>query len=109
MRNLNLPHHYHNGGAWPFIGGIYVMALVKAGRMDKARRELDKLTEMARLGRSGEWEFNEWFHGTSGKPMGYGGQSWSCAMYIAAHTAVSQGSVPVFGQGVWLWEGAKQA
>lgn len=109
VRNLNLPHHYHNGGAWPFIGGIYVMALVKAGRMDKARRELDKLTEMARLGRSGEWEFNEWFHGTSGKPMGYGGQSWSCAMYIAAHTAVSQGSVPVFGQGVWLWEGAKQA
>ena len=29
VRNLNLPHHYHNGGAWPFIGGFYVAVIRK--------------------------------------------------------------------------------
>ena len=31
-RNLNLPHHYHNGGTWPFIGGFYVATLVCTAR-----------------------------------------------------------------------------
>ncbi len=35
--NLNLPEQYHNGGIWPFVGGFYVAALVKAGCMDEAR------------------------------------------------------------------------
>jgi glycogen debranching enzyme len=96
VRNLNQPHHYHNGGAWPFIGGIYVAALVKAGRLSEARRELGKLTTMNRQGRIAEWEFNEWCHGTSGRPMGYPGQSWSTAMYIVAYEAVQRGEVPVF-------------
>jgi hypothetical protein len=26
VRNLNQPHHYHNGGAWSSIGGFYVAA-----------------------------------------------------------------------------------
>ena len=107
VRNLNLPHHYHNGGAWPFIGGIYVMTLVKAGRMAQARTQLDALTAMVKRGRQREWEFNEWFHGTSGQPMGYGGQSWSCAMYIAAHEAVTSGKVAVFDGGIWTLEGEK--
>ena len=34
---LNLPHYYHNGGIWPFIGGFYVAALVKAGRLKEAQ------------------------------------------------------------------------
>ncbi len=42
------------------------------------------------------WEFNEWFHGRSGRPMGYAGQSWSAAMYLFAVEAVKQGRVPVF-------------
>ncbi len=91
VRNLNLPHHYHNGGAWPFIGGFYVAALVKAGRLPEAERQLEKLAEMNRQGRWEEWEFNEWFHGVSGKPMGYSGQSWSTALYLYAHDAVSNG------------------
>src|SRR5690606_4786203 len=36
VRNLNLPDHYHNGGAWPFIGGFYVAALIQAGRIKEA-------------------------------------------------------------------------
>ncbi|WP_052487920.1 amylo-alpha-1,6-glucosidase [Gordoniibacillus kamchatkensis] len=96
VRNLNQPHHYHNGGAWPFIGGFYVAALVKAGRLKEAAFQLDKLAQMNRLGKKAEWEFNEWFHGLSGRPMGYGGQSWSAAMYIFAHDCVKRGEVSVF-------------
>lgn len=97
VRNLNQPHHYHNGGAWPFIGGFYVAALVRAGRHHEAAHQLGRLAEMNRQGRNGEWEFNEWFHGRSGRPMGYAGQSWSTAMYIYAHDAVRNGAARVFG------------
>jgi hypothetical protein len=96
VRNLNQPHHYHNGGAWPFIGGVYVAALVQAGRLEEARCQLETLTAMVRLGKKQEWEFNEWFHGLSGRPMGYAGQSWSAAMYLFAADAVKQGRVQVF-------------
>lgn len=96
VRNLNLPHHYHNGGAWPFIGGFYVAALVQAGRLDEAQMQLVRLAEMNRQGVRGEWEFNEWFHGLSGRPMGYAGQSWSAAMFLFAREAVRQGCVSVF-------------
>jgi glycogen debranching enzyme len=96
VRNLNLPDHYHNGGAWPFIGGFYVAALVQAGRRDEAHFQLGKLAEMNRLGVNEEWGFNEWFHGTSGRPMGYGGQSWSAAMYLYAYDAVMNGKLSVF-------------
>ena len=93
VRNLNQPHHYHNGGAWPFIGGFYVAALVQAGRLDEARHQLDKLAQMNHLGKREEWEFNEWVHGTSGRPMGFAGQSWSAGMYVYAHDAVMNGAV----------------
>ncbi|HSL28543.1 MAG TPA: glycoside hydrolase 100 family protein [Anaerolineales bacterium] len=99
VRNLNQPHHYHNGGAWPFIGGVYVAALVQAGRFQEARCQLDKLTAMVRLGKLQEWEYNEWFHGLSGKPMGYAGQSWSAAMYLFAADAVEHSRVSIFNGG----------
>jgi glycogen debranching enzyme len=96
VRNLNQPNHYHNGGAWPFIGGVYVAALVQAGKLEEARCQFEKLTAMVRLGKRGEWEFNEWFHGLSGRPMGYAGQSWSTAMYLFAADAVEQARVHIF-------------
>jgi glycogen debranching enzyme len=96
VRNLNQPHHYHNGGAWPFIGGFYVAALVQAGRHAEAQRQLAKLADMNHAGKHGEWEFNEWFHGLSGRPMGFAHQSWSTAMYLFAHDAVERGHVHIF-------------
>ena len=102
VRNLNQPYHYHNGGTWPFIGGFYVVALVQAGRLDEARYQLGKLAQMNQLGVRDEWEFNEWFHGTSGRPLGYAGQSWSAAMYLYAVDAVTNGAPSVFnGQAGW--------
>lgn len=97
VRNLNQPDHYHNGGAWPFIGGFYVAALVQAGRQAEAAHQLERLALMNRQGRRGEWEFNEWCHGRSGRPMGFAGQSWSCALYLFAHDAVRQGRVSWLG------------
>lgn len=96
VRNLNQPNHYHNGGTWPFIGGFYVAALVQAGRMEEAQYQLMKLTQMNHDGVRAEWEFNEWFHGLSGRPMGFAGQSWSAGMYVYAHDAVTSGKVSVF-------------
>ena len=51
--NLNLPEQYHNGGIWPFVGGFYVAALVKAGRRELAAQVLEKLAEVNRQGVEG--------------------------------------------------------
>jgi sucrose-6-phosphatase len=81
---LNLPHHYHNGGIWPFIGGLWVRFIHRLGLHDLARNELVKLARVNRLGRNCEWEFNEWMHGTTGLPMGKAYQAWSAAAYLRA-------------------------
>lgn len=86
----NLEHQYHNGGIWPFIGGFWVMALAAAGRKDEARAELARL---ARANAANDWEFNEWFHGQSGEPMGMPGQSWNAALFLLACRALE---APVF-------------
>jgi glycogen debranching enzyme len=85
---LNAPHNYHNGGVWPFLGGFYVAALVKAGRGDAAATALLRLTRLNRLG-----EFNEWHHGETGEPMGVQDQAWSAGMYLFAAECVSRGQV----------------
>jgi len=96
LRDLNKPFHYHNGGIWPFIGGFYVAALVAAGWHEQAAEQLERLAELNRQGVRGEWEFNEWAHGVSGRPMGFARQSWSAAMYIYAYEAVQRGEAPFF-------------
>jgi glycogen debranching enzyme len=96
--NLNLPEQYHNGGIWPFVGGFYIAALIKAGRTDEAGRQLVKLAEVNRLGIDGEWEFNEWCHGRTGQPMGYPHQAWSAGMYLFAFQCVSSRTVPFLSQ-----------
>jgi glycogen debranching enzyme len=94
--NLNLPNQYHNGGIWPFVGGFYVAALVKTGRLAEAQCQLEKLAELNRLGVEEPWEFNEWCHGVSGQPMGYPHQAWSAGMYIFAYHCVQNESLPDF-------------
>lgn len=87
-----MPHSAHNGGVWPFIGGFYVAALVKATRMEEASCELENLAMANRLSRTGEkWGFNELIHGESGLPIGAEHQAWSAAMYVAAYKAVKEG------------------
>ncbi len=95
-RNLNLPHQYHNGGIWPFIGGFHVAALVKLGWTDDAARLLYDLAEANQRGVYEPWEFNEWMHGQTGNPMGYPFQAWSAGMYLYAYEALHQRRLPLF-------------
>jgi sucrose-6F-phosphate phosphohydrolase len=81
---LNLPGHYHNGGVWPFIGGMWVRFIHRLGLRDVACRELLKLAQANRLGKNQEWEFNEWIHSRTGRPMGKAFQAWSAASFIHA-------------------------
>jgi glycogen debranching enzyme len=94
--DLNLPNQYHNGGIWPWVGGLYVAALVRAGRLEKARQALYKLALADKQGREREWEFNEWLHGVTGEPKGSPDQGWSAGMYIYAYFCVREGREPVF-------------
>lgn len=95
-RNLNLPHQYHNGGIWPMIGGFHVAALVRHGWQPEAERLLHSLAEANHQGMEQTWEFNEWLHGESGHPMGFGQQAWSAAMYLFAEHVVRTGEIPLF-------------
>ncbi len=81
---LNLPHHYHNGGVWPFVGGMWVRFIHRLGFHEVAARELLKLAKLNQLGRDQEWEFNEWAHGQTGRPMGKAFQAWSAATFLRA-------------------------
>ena len=81
---LNLPGHYHNGGIWPFIGGMWVRFIHRLGLYEVACRELLKLAQLNRLGKNQEWEFNEWVHSRTGRPMGKCFQAWSASSYIHA-------------------------
>ncbi len=78
----NLPFQYHNGGAWPFVGAFWVLLLARLGRKKEAWSELERLAEACAVG---DWEFNEWFHGATGEPMGMPGQSWNAALFLLAH------------------------
>jgi glycogen debranching enzyme len=86
----NLMHCYHNGGCWPFVGAFWVMALAAAG---DARRARLALHAVAKANSTGGWDFNEWFHGASGEPMGMSGQSWNAAAFLLADAALLS---PVF-------------
>jgi hypothetical protein len=81
---LNLPHHYQDGGIWPFIRGLWVRYIHRLGLHKVASRELYRLARVNELGRDNRWEFNEWVHGTTGRPMGKAFQACSAATYIRA-------------------------
>jgi sucrose-6F-phosphate phosphohydrolase len=81
---LNLPNHYHNGGIWPHIGGMWVRFIHRLGMRPLACRELVKLAELNRRGVRSDWEFNEWAHAGTGRPMGKRFQAWSAAAYLRA-------------------------
>jgi glycogen debranching enzyme len=81
----NLPDHYHNGGIWPFVGGLWVRFLDRLGHHAHATEALENLAALCQEGIDGRWEFTEWAHGQTGRPMGKAYQAWSAASYIAAY------------------------
>jgi glycogen debranching enzyme len=81
----NRVYQYHNGGCWPLVGGFWVMLLAALGDTTRARAALASL---ARANAVNRWQFNEWFHGLTGRPMGMPGQSWNAAVYLLAFDAL---------------------
>lgn len=96
----NNPGEYHNGGVWPFICGIYVAALVGAGRFALAREKLLALTALARKSAAGnlEFGFNEWVKAQNGEPKGQDWQTWSAALYLYAVRCVEEEKTPFFDE-----------
>ncbi len=95
------PLSYLNAGIWPFIGGLYVAALVKMKQYKKAQAELEFLAkaDMQKLKIRNfkvSYEFNEWLHGKTGKPMGEPYQAWSAGMYVYAYECVRRKKVLFF-------------
>lgn len=95
---FNQPGEYHNGGVWPMLCGLYVAALVAAGRHRLAARKLRALTEIIRLKREADvaFGFNEWLRAQDYRPMGQDWQTWSAALYLYAAAAVEQRRTPYF-------------
>ena len=86
------PYHYLNGGIWTYIGGFYVLALIKLKQFNKAKKELENL---ARANLQSPM-FNEWLHGESGKPglsgdsSLEGNQAWNAGMYLLAFESLKK-------------------
>jgi glycogen debranching enzyme len=63
---------------------MWVQCIHRLGFHEIACRELVRLAQLNQLGRDQEWEFNEWAHGVTGRPMGKAFQAWSAAAFIRA-------------------------
>jgi glycogen debranching enzyme len=74
------PHVFQNSTIWPFIHAHGVIALVKKGFLEEAKREFMKMTKLK--------GFNEWYDPFTGKPDGSKNQLWSAALYIEAYNLV---------------------
>ena len=81
----NRPGTYHNGAAWPYIGGFHVEALAAAGRADEARAMLERLATVNQLG---GWSFPEWVDADGGA-AGAALQTWNAGTYVLAYKAVA--------------------
>ncbi len=90
------PYNYLNAGIWPFIGAFYVVALIKVKDYRKAERELNNLAQANKLGKEGEWEFNEWLSGKTGKAQGVSFQAWSAGTFIYASECLKSKRVLFF-------------
>ncbi len=102
LRNLNPPDHYHNGGAWPYIGGFYVAALVQAGRLDEAAHQLGKLRAMNRVGSRASGGSMSVFTGSQAARWASMGSRGSAALNLYARDAVRRGRPALIG-----WGGAR--
>lgn len=95
---FNPPGHYHNGGVWPYIEGLYIAALVAAKRFKLAAKKLDVLVELVKPARNHRMDFgfNEWLKAQDGTPCGQDGQTWSAALFLFAAKCVELQQVPFF-------------
>jgi glycogen debranching enzyme len=77
------PYKYLNGGIWPYIGGFYVLSLIKLKKFKEAKKQLKKLAESNLRGNT----FPEWIDPIKWKTHGRF-QAWSAGMYMFAYQSL---------------------
>jgi glycogen debranching enzyme len=73
------PHQYANGGIWGYIGGFYILALIKYKKFNEAEKHLKNLAKANLKG-----NFPEWTHPKTKESYG-NLQAWEAGMYILAY------------------------
>ena len=81
----NLPGRYHNGAAWPYIGGFHVAATSVVLGPEPARALLSRLAQALAMG---DWSFPEWID-SAGAPEGARDQVWNAGAFLLADRAVT--------------------
>ena len=66
---------------WPFIHGFMILALVKEGKIDKAKEQFEKWNQLV--------GFHEFYDPKTGKGGGSRDQLWSACLYIRCFNAIS--------------------
>jgi len=79
------PYQYLNAGVWTYIGGFYILSLIKLREIEEAKKQLTKLAEANLKG-----NFPEWLHGKTGKPSKGKNQAWNAGMYILAYESLKK-------------------
>ncbi len=82
------PYHYSNAGIWPFLGGFYILALIKDKQFKKAKQELKSLAKSNTKGNL----FPEWINPKTKETHGIY-QAWSAGMYILAYSSLHKNRV----------------
>ncbi len=72
------PYNYANAGIWTFIGGFFILALIKLKKFKKAEQELQKLAKANKKG-----NFPEWINPLTKESYGKL-QAWNAGLYILA-------------------------
>ncbi|MFH1327194.1 MAG: glycoside hydrolase 100 family protein [archaeon] len=82
------PNHYLNGGIWPFIGGFYVLALIKMKMFKQAEKELELLAKSNLENNL----FPEWIDPITKETHGKL-QAWSAGTYMWAYNSLKKKKV----------------
>jgi glycogen debranching enzyme len=77
--DAGIPGKYSNGGIWGYVGGFYILALIKMKKFKLAKKMLELLAE-----RNLKGNFPEWTHSKTKKHYGKM-QAWEAGMYILAY------------------------
>ncbi len=87
------PYSYLNGGIWTFIGGFYILALIKCKQYKEAAVQLNSL---ARANLKEGSLFPEWLDGKNGKFITKHfsvNQAWNAGMYVLAYQSIQKKKV----------------
>lgn len=77
------PGRYHNGAAWPYIGGFHAAAVASIRGPEAAIPVLERLASANALG---DWRFSEWI-GDDG-PVGAPRQTWNAGTFLYAWSII---------------------